>query len=177
MRGQIAMQFNQQQTIYLQIVDYICEKILRKEWQDSERIPAVREMAIDVQVNPNTVVRSYAHLEEKQIIFKQRGIGYFIAEDAREKVLTLKKTDFLKYEVPALLKKMELLGIHFNEIETQGTVPRERELSPEKKQTLIVKSSPKPRLPIEKLIDFDTKTETKTAPTQDLSSDKSMSWD
>lgn len=79
------MEFNNKKSIYLQIADYFYENILRKQMNDNDRIPSVRELAIKIEVNPNTVMRTYQHLQEEQIIYNKRGIGYFIAEQAHEK--------------------------------------------------------------------------------------------
>ncbi len=108
------MEFNNNQAIYLQIADYICEKILRKEWQSDERILSVREMAVSVEVNPNTVMRTYTYLEEKGIIYKQRGIGYFLSKDGHKKTLQLKKEQFVKREIPGFVRKAKLLNIDFS---------------------------------------------------------------
>ncbi len=110
------MEFLEQRAIYLQIADYICEKILSREWQAKEKILSVRDMAVDIEVNPNTVVRSYGYLEDKGIIFKQRGIGYFVAEDAFDKVLKLKKEIFLQQEAPRFFKTMELLNLKLGDL-------------------------------------------------------------
>lgn len=54
------MQFNTTgQAIYLQIVDYVCEKILLDEYQPEDKLPSVREMGMQLEVNPNTVMRAY----------------------------------------------------------------------------------------------------------------------
>ena len=76
------MEFLDNQPIYLQIVDSIYESILRKEWSEGERIPSVREFAVSLEVNPNTVQRSYSYLQQKGIILNKRGIGYYILEGA-----------------------------------------------------------------------------------------------
>ena len=89
---------------------------IKKELSEEDRIASVREFAISIEVNPNTVVRTYSYLEEKEIIYKQRGIGYFITKDAYKKVLKLKKESFLKKEAPELFKTMGLLDIEFNEL-------------------------------------------------------------
>ena len=52
--------------------DYLCENILRRLWQSGDRIPSIRELAMDVQVNPNTVTR-YAYLQDRGIIYNRRG--------------------------------------------------------------------------------------------------------
>ena len=66
------MQFRESQAIYLQIADYVCEKILLKEWVADSRIPSVRELAIQLEVNPNTVMRSVEFLQQQDIIYNQR---------------------------------------------------------------------------------------------------------
>ena len=110
------MEFQPQQAIYLQIADYICEQILRRKWQANDKIPSVRELAVSIEVNPNTVVRTYSYLEEKDIIYKQRGIGYFVAENGYEHTVKLKKDIFLNQDVPMFFKTMELLQITFEDL-------------------------------------------------------------
>lgn len=85
------MNFKKPKAIYMQIADYICESILAAELKGGDRIQSVREMAAQVEVNPNTVARTFTYLQEKEIIFNKRGVGYFVAEDALEKTKVLKK--------------------------------------------------------------------------------------
>lgn len=111
------MEFKNTKAIYIQIADYICEQVLLGKWSDKGRILSVREMAVSLQVNPNTVVRTYAFLEEKGVIAMQRGVGYFLAEEARKNILKLKREEFLQVDLPELFKSMDLLDIDLNEIE------------------------------------------------------------
>ena len=110
------MEFNSNKSIYLQICDNICEKILSGELQPEARIPSVREYGADIGVNPNTVMRSYEKLTNEGIIFNRRGIGYFISPDAHKTVLEAQKKDFLENELPQILKRMKLLGIDPKEV-------------------------------------------------------------
>lgn len=105
------MDFAENKPIYLQIADYVCEQILLNEWQEKKKIPSVRELAITLSVNPNTVIRSYAWLEEMNIITMQRGLGYFVKDKSIEQILILKKEKFFQEELPNLFHKMDLLGI------------------------------------------------------------------
>ena len=73
------MQFNTRLPIYIQIAGYIRDLILNGTWSDGERIPSVRDMAVELEVNPNTVVRTYAILQDEGTLDNQRGIGYFTA--------------------------------------------------------------------------------------------------
>ena len=105
------MEFRQNKSIYMQISDYICEKILLKEWDEGNRIPSVREMAVGIEVNPNTVQRSYSYLQDQKIIFIKRGIGYFVAENANERTMLLRKDNFIQDACPPIFHEMELLQL------------------------------------------------------------------
>ena len=110
------MDFQNKKAIYLQIADYVCEQILLKTWQSKDKMPSVRELAVHLEVNPNTVMRTYAYLEEKDIISTQRGIGYFVTELAHENVVALKKSEFLTADLPQVFHAMDLLNINFEHI-------------------------------------------------------------
>ncbi len=103
--------------IYLQIADSIFENILSKKWKPGERIPSVRDFAVSIQVNPNTVMRAYTYLQEKEIIYNQRGIGFFVSERAYEKSKVIRKTKFIENELPNVFKNLDLLDMDINEIE------------------------------------------------------------
>jgi DNA-binding transcriptional regulator YhcF (GntR family) len=115
------MDFNQNKPIYLQIADSICEKILSGEYLPDERILSVRELGISLGVNPNTIARVYEHLQGMEIIYNKRGIGYFVAPDAPEKVLQSHREEFLRNELPVVVKKMKLLGVSLEELERMLT--------------------------------------------------------
>jgi DNA-binding transcriptional regulator YhcF (GntR family) len=112
------MEFRQNQAIYLQIADHISERILSGMWSDGERIPSIREMSEEIEVNPNTVMRSYGYLQDLGIIYNQRGIGYFVAEDAYQKTLELKKRSFIRRELPRIFRTMDLLHLTFEDLRT-----------------------------------------------------------
>lgn len=97
--------------IYLQIADSICDGILAGSLPPEGRIPSVREYAAQVEVNANTVMRSYDYLSSLGIIFNKRGIGYFIAPDAPELVRRTRRRELLDTEMPTLFRKLHLLGI------------------------------------------------------------------
>ncbi len=115
------MDFNQNKPIYLQIADSICEKILSGEYLPDERILSVRELGISLGVNPNTIARVYEYLQGMEIIYNKRGIGYFVAPDAPEKVLQSHREEFLRNELPAVVKKMKLLGVSMEVLERMLT--------------------------------------------------------
>lgn len=97
--------------IYLQIVERISDSILRGEYPPDSRIPSVREYAASVEVNANTVMRSYERLTTKGLIYQKRGIGFFVTSDALEKILSDKKEDLMEKQLPPLFNLMKYIGI------------------------------------------------------------------
>ena len=75
---------------YKQIVDYIIYSVINGILKPGEKLPTVRQLAVDLQVNLNTIVKAYSELEHKSIVHTQQGTGTFIAQsqpkvDAGEK--------------------------------------------------------------------------------------------
>lgn len=105
------MEFNSNKSIFLQICDDVYEKILSGDLEPEQRIPSVRELGADIGVNPNTVMRSYEKLTNEGIIYNKRGIGYFVSTNARELVLVKERDEFINNELPAMIKRMRLLGL------------------------------------------------------------------
>jgi len=110
------MEFNQPKGIYQQIADQIRDRILAGEWAGGERIPSVRELAVSVGVNPNTVTKSYQALLDRDIIENQRGLGYFVTADAKQKILDEIKTEFVRDELPRVFRAMRVLGMRLEDL-------------------------------------------------------------
>jgi DNA-binding transcriptional regulator YhcF (GntR family) len=113
------MEFNNTQAIYLQIADYVCDKIQLEVWLADQKIPSVRELAVTLEVNPNTVARSYEYLQNQEIIYTKRGMGYFAQVNAAQNILKTRRVRFMDEELPLLFKKMQLLGIPVSELQLQ----------------------------------------------------------
>lgn len=111
------MNFKESRAIYLQIADRICDDILLGQYEEEGRIPSVREYASTVEVNANTVMRSYEYLQSKEIIFNKRGIGFFVTSGAKTLIHSLRKEQFLKEEVDVFFRQLYTLGISIKEIE------------------------------------------------------------
>lgn len=110
------MEFEQPKGIYLQIADQIRDRILQGEWGEGERIPSIRELAVSVGVNPNTVTKSYQALTEREIIENQRGLGYFVTAGAKQTILREMKEEFVREELPRVFRTMQLLDIGIDEL-------------------------------------------------------------
>ena len=105
------MQFNDNQPIWLQIYDYVCRAIASGKWPEAERIPSVRELAADMQVNPNTVMRSYEKLEAEGLITNRRGMGFYVAQGAPAQRLETQQSEFLHRDLALQFSRMDQLGI------------------------------------------------------------------
>ena len=110
------MIFKDNKSIYLQIADRICNEILQSVYQEEERIPSIREYAVMVEVNVNTVVHTFDYLQRQDIIYNKRGLGYFVKSGAKEHILELRKELFLQEELPAFFYQVKLLKISMDDI-------------------------------------------------------------
>ena len=110
------MQFSEPRSIFLQIADQIRDRVLEGEWAAGERIPSIRELAFELGVNPNTVTRSYQALLDWGIVVNQRGRGYFVDDRAAERALAAMREEFVRDEVPRIVRAMQMLGIGIDEL-------------------------------------------------------------
>ena len=110
------MEFKEHPAIYIQIAEYVCEQILLKKWKLGDKIISIRELAVQIEVNPNTVQRAYDLLQQQNIITNKRGIGYFTEDDAMERILDFRKEQFIENELPVFMRNIFLLKMDFKEI-------------------------------------------------------------
>lgn len=111
------MKFRDSQSIYLQIAERICDEILDNKFPPGERIPSIREYAAMVEVNANTVVRSYEWLQQHEIIFNKRGIGYYVSPDGKNRIREMRRVRFFEDELPLFFNRLYTLGISIDEID------------------------------------------------------------
>ncbi len=110
------MDFATDKPIYRQIVDYCYTRVISGAWKPSEKAPSVRELAVELSVNTHTVLKAYETLQDELIIAPRRGMGYYLAADAAEKVSQARRRDFYQATLPALRREMDLLGITPDEL-------------------------------------------------------------
>ena len=110
------MEFQNGKSIFLQIADTITDKVVSGEFPAGQKIPSVRELASEMGVNPNTIMRTYSELQAMNIIENQRGIGYFVNPDAQRIILQGKKEEFFSKVLPGFLKQAALLGISADDL-------------------------------------------------------------
>lgn len=108
---------NTDRAIYLQIADDIADQVVMGKLEPEARIPSMREYAATVMVNVNTVMRAYEHLTSHGIIYNKRGLGYFVAPDAIEKIKTMQRIDFTESGVIfRIFKRMHQMGFTPDEV-------------------------------------------------------------
>jgi DNA-binding transcriptional regulator YhcF (GntR family) len=107
----MSIDFKSTKGIFQQIADNLCHQILEGKLPPGERVPSVRDLAVEFEVNRNTLLRTYSILEDAAIIVNKRGIGFFVAENAVELIRKNEKTEFFNNDLPEFMRKVELLKL------------------------------------------------------------------
>ncbi len=110
------MKYTQDKALFLKVVDVICDDVLRGVYAADDRVPSVRDLAGVFEINYNTVLRAMEVLQRDEIVYQKRGIGYFIAPQARRRILYARKQSFMKSQLPEFFRQARLLGIGIDEI-------------------------------------------------------------
>ena len=110
------MEFKTDRPIYRQIIDYAFGCILGGGWTPGAKVPSVRELAVELAVNSHTILKAYDHLQDHGIRVPRRGMGFFLAEDARERVDVERRREFFDSELHEVFARMDMLGIGIDEI-------------------------------------------------------------
>ena len=110
------MEFKTDRPIYRQIIDYAFGCILGGGWTPGAKVPSVRELAVELAVNSHTILKAYDHLQDNGIIVPRRGMGFFLAEDARERVDVERRREFFASGLHEVFARMDMLGIGIDEI-------------------------------------------------------------
>jgi len=112
------MIFTNDKAIYIQMADRLCDEILADKYKDDDRIPSVREYAVMLEVNANTVVKAYDELSRANIIYNKRGLGYFVTPGAKKQIMKERKQEFMKERLPELFRQMQLLDITLEDVKS-----------------------------------------------------------
>ncbi|WP_348922306.1 GntR family transcriptional regulator [Enterococcus rotai] len=101
--------------IYQQIIEQVEHWIASNHWQQNEKVPSVRQLAEDLEVNPTTIQRAYSLLEQEEILVSQRGIGKFVT-DKTEKISDL-RLRLIEAHLTAFITQLRKLELTQNERE------------------------------------------------------------
>lgn len=108
------MQFDNTTPIYLQIADLIRRQIVSGELLPGEKIPSVRELAVSLKVNPNTITKSLAELEDEKLIFTERTNGKFVTTN--HKLITRAQDCLASVITDEFFQNMQTLGLSHEQI-------------------------------------------------------------
>ena len=114
LEGLIKPEFDPNLPIYLQIMNFVKKLIVRGILRPGDKVPSVRDMALFLGVNPNTVQKAYEELEREGTIFTKRGQGNFVSED--ENIVDKIKERMVKDLIEKYRKELEELGLSKGEI-------------------------------------------------------------
>lgn len=128
------MDFSEHKNIFLQIRDWMVDQILTGKLLPGDKIPSVRELAADIEVNRNTVMRSYALMEEEGILENKRGIGFFVSLDAKSKLLDIQRKEFFAETLPPILHQIQVLHLNSKDLESLLAVIHSNDNNNEKEQ-------------------------------------------
>jgi len=112
----MSTHWNDSQPIYWQLKERTVAMILDGTLGEGEPLPSVRTVASEFQLNPITVSKSYQALVEDGLVEKRRGLGMFVCEGARRKLIASERAKFLQQEWPAMLNRIEQLGLSIEEL-------------------------------------------------------------
>ncbi len=116
----MQINFDQTRPIYLQIMEEIKREIARGRLKGGEKLPSVRDLAKEIEVNPNTVARAYLELEREGVLVSKRGQGTFVTED--NKTLALIKKELVQNIVQNAV--IELISLGYSEEEIKEIIEK-----------------------------------------------------
>ena len=111
------MEFKSNKGIFLQIADNLCNKILEGKLKAGDRVPSVRDLAMEIEVNRNTVMRTYSYLQQENIFENKRGVGFFVSNQAAEQIKKYTKKDFFENELPFFINKIRQLKLNSTDLQ------------------------------------------------------------
>ncbi|AIQ18046.1 MULTISPECIES: GntR family transcriptional regulator [Paenibacillus] len=112
----MTIEFDNNQPIYIQIMNYIKGEIITGKLKPGDKILSVRELAAELQINPNTVQRTFQELEREEIVETRRGMGRYVT-GREETIMTIKK-EMAQDVLDRFIRGMEELGFQGEEILT-----------------------------------------------------------
>lgn len=107
-------EFNTNVPIYIQVMDNMKTKIMNETLKPGDKIASVREMALELGINPNTIQRAFSELEREGFIRTERAVGRYVADN--QNLIQECKQQEIKRKIDDFLKQMELLGMSKEEV-------------------------------------------------------------
>ena len=108
--------WNDNAPIYRQLKERVIGMMLDGMLKPGDALPSVRQIAADYQLNPITVSRAYQELVDETLVEKRRGLGMYVTEGARDKLLASERERFLREEWPAMMERIRRLGLNLEQL-------------------------------------------------------------
>ncbi|MBC5636238.1 GntR family transcriptional regulator [Ornithinibacillus sp. BX22] len=108
--------FDQDKPIYIQIREKIEDQVINKQLKEGEQAPSTNQLVNFYKINHVTVAKGVSQLVDEGILYKKRGIGMFVAEGAREKLIQKRKKSFIEDYIIKLVQEADKLEITESEI-------------------------------------------------------------
>lgn len=105
--------FDNERPIYIQLVEILRIEIISGKLEKGQKLLSVRELALKMKVNPNTMQKALAELESKKLIYTERTNGKYVTED--EKLIEEVKKQLAKEKVNNYINSMQSIGISYEE--------------------------------------------------------------
>ena len=102
---------NDNKPLFLQIKAWIEDHILRDEWQSGSQLPSVRELSAEFEVNPNTIARTYERLTLDGTVRSAKGVGFFVAEEAKSAIIKQRKEEFYNEQMHQGKELAKFVGV------------------------------------------------------------------
>ncbi|MBC8214522.1 MAG: GntR family transcriptional regulator [Candidatus Marinimicrobia bacterium] len=109
------LEFNNKTPLYLQIANMIRDAILSGDLKENEPIPSVRQISVEYNINPQTILNATQILIQEELIEKRRGLGMYVKSGAKELLTNSSKTEFINEDIEKLINKAKLLGYTKNQ--------------------------------------------------------------
>jgi GntR family transcriptional regulator len=107
--GEMSYNFNDETPIYLQIIEHIKTQIISEKYMPKQKLPSVRELSFEFEVNPNTVQKALSELENMGLIFTERTNGKFVTDN--EALIADIKKQTMQKMIDDFYMSMEKIGI------------------------------------------------------------------
>lgn len=107
----ITSDWTDDQPIYRQLRDKLVGAILDGSLREGDPLPSVRTLAVELQINPITASKAYQELVADALVEKRRGLGMYVTDGARGRLLKDERRRFLEEEWPRIVERIEALGI------------------------------------------------------------------
>lgn len=118
----MARHWDDNQPIYWQLRQQTIAGILDGSLREGDALPSVRQVAVDFQINPLTVSKAYQSLVDDELVEKRRGVGMFVIEGARKRLLASEREKFLLEEWPRIAKRIGQLGLELSDLIEQDLI-------------------------------------------------------